>query len=303
MTQQDIKHSAQQPDATSQERKGILSQLSMPAILAAVLTSVTSFLLSSKLGLTGSLIGAAIAAAVSTTASQLYNAMIKTSMERIQDLTDDMVARSQGRRDTTAIPTRDTSQNDTRNYVPGGMRLAPEQLRQEAAHRRTVQVARRSFAVALAAALVALLAYTAVVNVATQGQGIGPTSIQEFSAPSAPTETETQQDPATYSATTVSSATTDAATGSTQDQAGTTSAVEQTDAAGAAGQTDTAGAAGQTDTAGTSGQTDSSSVNGNASTSESTTTGTASGANTNGATDSEATTSSTDDPQDSATLH
>lgn len=134
----------------AQKKKGILSQLSMPAVAAAILTSMTSFMLSSKLGLTGSLIGAALVSAVSTIASQLYNAMIDTSVDKIHVLSDQMQSRVFDRLDAEALPAMPRVQHNA------------------------TQVLRRSFAVAMVAALLALVAYSTVVDVATQGQGIGP---------------------------------------------------------------------------------------------------------------------------------
>ena len=147
-------HATQAATSERQEgapkKKGILSQLSMPAVLAAILTSMTSFMLSSKLGLAGSLIGAALVSAVSTIASQLYNAMINSSVDKIHDLSDQMQSKVFDHLDVEALPT-----------IPQ-------------THHNAAPVLRRSFAVAMVAALLALVAYSKVVDVATQGQGIGP---------------------------------------------------------------------------------------------------------------------------------
>lgn len=182
LTSQDTRRHAkpqeQQQQAVEEEKKSILSQLSMPAVVAASLTSVTSFLLSSKLGLTGSLIGAAIAAAVSTIASQLYNAMIRRSIEKVKGLSETVFASPEEQ--------RATSKTNPNLYVPQAQGMN-EGL--SLAHAK--QLAIRTFVVAAVAALIALLGYTAVVNVATQGQGIGP-SIEEISAPiSQPVSSET----------------------------------------------------------------------------------------------------------------
>ena len=188
------------------QKKGILDQMSMPAVLAAVLTSMTSFMFSSKLGLTGSLIGAALAAAVSTIASQLYNAMINSSVEKIQDLSKQMAELSEERQSATAIP--DVHRTQVRQsptdphsadvasnrYTP----IAPEALREEAARRHRATIMKRTFVVAVVAALAALLAYGIIVRVATQGQGIGPTSFEEISQPvSQNTEATTSEDATT----------------------------------------------------------------------------------------------------------
>lgn len=192
--------SSAQAAEPEEEKKGILSAVSMPAILAGVLTSITSFLFSSKLGLTGSLIGAAIAAAVSTTASQLYNAMIKESVEKIQDLSEHMKMHNEETQQTAAMGGIEKTQvrpqpagyyepSQTSEYYELETPVAPAELRDEAARRHGATIMRRTFIVAVVAALVALLAYAVIVNVATKGQGIGPTSIEEITQPAPVEET------------------------------------------------------------------------------------------------------------------
>ena len=192
--------SSAQAAEPEEEKKGILSAVSMPAILAGVLTSITSFLFSSKLGLTGSLIGAAIAAAVSTTASQLYNAMIKESVEKIQDLSEHMKMHNEETQQTATMAGIEKTQvrqqpagyyepSQTSEYYELETPAAPAELRDEAARRHGATIMRRTFIVAVVAALVALLAYAVIVNVATKGQGIGPTSIEEITQPAPVEET------------------------------------------------------------------------------------------------------------------
>ena len=205
--------------------KSILSSVSMPTVLAATLAAATSFLFSSKLGLTGSLIGAALAAGVSTIASQVYKAMINSSVERIQGITTQMQALGDDQDQTSPMEELDRTRvmpvpeglyepedlyaDEEDVFAPTGTPYAPAQMRQEAARRHAVSIMRRTFVVAVVAALVALLAYAVMVNLATQGKGIGPTSFEEIATPTAsetigevqeqPTDqqADTSQDPAT----------------------------------------------------------------------------------------------------------
>ena len=186
---------------TTEESQGkdIRSIVSMPTVLAATLAAATSFLFSSKLGLTGSLIGAALAAGVSTIASQVYKAMINSSVEKIQDITTQMQALGDEQDQTTSMgelertlvqpvpqglyEPEDLYAYEEDEFAPTGTPYAPAQLRQEASRRHAISIMRRTFVVAIVAALVALLAYAVMVNLATQGKGIGPTSLDEFATP------------------------------------------------------------------------------------------------------------------------
>ena len=239
--------------------KGIRSIVSMPTVLAATLAAATSFLFSSKLGLTGSLIGAALAAGVSTIASQVYKAMINSSVERIQDITTQMQALGDDQDQTSPMEELDRTRvrpvpeglyepedlyaDEEDVFAPTGTPYAPAQMRQEAARRHAVSIMRRTFVVAVVAALVALLAYAVMVNLATQGKGIGPTTFEEISAPTTsetigevqeqptdqqadtsqdPATTDTQQEQDTDDAGTDDAGTVDAGTPSEgQEQAGT----------------------------------------------------------------------------------
>ena len=219
---------APQPITEESQDKSILSSVSMPTVLAATLAAATSFLFSSKLGLTGSLIGAALAAGVSTIASQVYKAMINSSVERIQGITTQMQALGDNQDQTSPMEELDRTRvrpvpeglyepedlyaDEEDVFAPTGTPYAPAQMRQEAARRHAVSIMRRTFVVAVVAALVALLAYAVMVNLATQGKGIGPTSFEEIATPTAsetigevqeqPTDqqADTSQDPATTDA-------------------------------------------------------------------------------------------------------
>ena len=233
---------APQPITEESQDKSILSSVSMPTVLAATLAAATSFLFSSKLGLTGSLIGAALAAGVSTIASQVYKAMINSSVERIQDITTQMQALGDDQDQTSPMEELDRTRvrpvpeglyepedlyaDEEDVFAPTGTPYAPAQMRQEAARRHAVSIMRRTFVVAVVAALVALLAYAVMVNLATQGKGIGPTSFEEIATPTA-SETigEVQEQPTDQQAdTSQDPATTDAQQEQETDDAGTVDA-------------------------------------------------------------------------------
>lgn len=192
MTQQQQGASSGQP--AEQKKRGIFSQVSMPAILAAVLASITSFLFSSRLGLTGSLIGAALATAVSTIAAQLYNGMIRTSVDAISEISDQVQSMVEKRQDTVEIAPLERTQvratpvevselEPQEAVAQTGTPVAPPAYRDEADRRKVKAFKQRSFAIATALALATLLVYGVVVHVVTQGKGIGPTSIEEIATP------------------------------------------------------------------------------------------------------------------------
>ena len=201
MSQQQTRRLRRVSQPKEPERTKVLSQISPPSIAAASLAAVTSFLLSSKLGLTGSLIGAGIAAAVSTTASQLYNAMIKRSMETVQDMSghvaamvggdEHAVVTASGRTQVRRAPVRLAALEATEVMPTSGSPVAPRALRTRAARRRGATLAQRTFVVALATALVALAIYGVILHTATQGRGIGPTTIIPVSEAAEARSTET----------------------------------------------------------------------------------------------------------------
>ena len=191
--------------AEKPEKKRFIDQLSMPAVLAAALTAFTSFMFSSKLGLTGSLIGAVLGAVVSTFASQVYNAMINDSVEKIQDITEQLTEHFQETQDTQQMAQlehtlmREVPLELREGEVTDTARIAPEGMLEEAAQRRATVTKRRTFAVAVGCALAALLAYAIIVHVVTQGQGIGPQveivpTQQQVAKPQETTQTEESAD-------------------------------------------------------------------------------------------------------------
>ncbi len=202
MSQQQTRRLRRANQPKEPERTKVLSQISPPSIAAASLAAVTSFLLSSKLGLTGSLIGAGIAAAVSTTASQLYNAMIKRSMETVHDVSGHVAAMVgkddetptatvSGRTQVRRAPVRLADIEATEVLPASGSPVAPRALRARAARQRGATLAMRTFLVALATALVALAVYFVIVHAATRGRGIGPTTLVPLSEITEEQSTET----------------------------------------------------------------------------------------------------------------
>ena len=194
-------------ETKQEEKKGIFSVISLPAVLAAILTSITSFLFSSKLGLTGSLVGAGIGSAVSTIASQVYNAMINSSVDKVHDLTDQM---HQHAGETGTNGGARHSANKTKQLVvdlqdvefteDGSRAILPiENLaNNESAAASKDPLFYKVFAVATVAAMLALLCYGYAVHVATNGKGIGPTpeSVQTWSQPATETQDSAGSDAA-----------------------------------------------------------------------------------------------------------
>lgn len=205
-------------------KKDLLSELSMPAVIAATLGSVTSFMLSNKLGIAGSLIGAGITSAVSTLTVQLSKPMITSSVEKIQDI-------STQKHDVT--PDGKRAGTHERGAIHDGAHFAAEGAPE--AHAGLVR--KHLVAVGILAALGALLVYTILVSAATQGKGIGPTPddiatpvIQEQGAPQQDTTAQTDTSAATSTSTTSQQQTTDATSTDAADATTTSPSEAQTDA-------------------------------------------------------------------------
>ncbi len=144
-------------------KKGMLTDVSLVAIIASTLASITSFVLSSQIGLTGSLIGVGVAAATSALASQVCSSVLTATGEKIKA----QQAQSHGI-NLNNNHYEKTQYRDMRYPTP----LAPQHLRIAAAR----QAKRRLVLISVTSTLVALVCvgiYAAVVMFATHGEGIG----------------------------------------------------------------------------------------------------------------------------------
>lgn len=164
------------------EQKGFFNDVSLIAICASTLAALTSFVLSTQIGFTGSIIGVGVAAAASAFASQLCSSLLKASAHKIK--------RQQGKIFSTApeYADYDRAAADKTTYLgrrhegnsskkaarnPKATRLAPYELR--AKNFRKERTKRRILlgTVCGGVAILCVLIYAAVVNVATKGAGIG----------------------------------------------------------------------------------------------------------------------------------
>lgn len=168
-------------------KKGILSEFSGSAVIASALASVTSFALQSKIGLAGSLIGVGVAAAATTIASQVYKGMLSASAEKLKGLSNDSpdddannltrdLRSDAGTTQAWATPVSLDDAAQTGGVAESGTPIAPQSMRSAAQTRHGKVVKRRTAIVLAAAAIAAVLVYALVVNLATAGQGIGPTT-------------------------------------------------------------------------------------------------------------------------------
>ncbi|MCI1289877.1 MAG: hypothetical protein LKG35_08755 [Olsenella sp.] len=168
-------------------KKGILSEFSGSAVIASALASVTSFALQSKIGLVGSLIGVGVAAAATTIASQVYKGMLSASAEKLKGLSNDSpdddannltrdLRSDAGTTQAWATPVSLDDAAQTGGVAESGTPIAPQSMRNAAQTRHDKVVKRRTAIVLAAAAIAAVLVYALVVNLATAGQGIGPTT-------------------------------------------------------------------------------------------------------------------------------
>lgn len=172
-------------------RGGVLGELSLSAIVASALAAATSFALSSRIGLAGSIIGVAVAAGASALAAQVYKGMIKASAQKLKDLSYDRDDDSDAAWSGAPLPGHDGNTSampaavqappqgePERSFAATGTPIAPASLHSAAARQQGRRVARRAAVVLAAVAVLAVLAYAAVVSLVTAGQGIGP-SIDE----------------------------------------------------------------------------------------------------------------------------
>ena len=159
---------------SSDESPSLLKDLSLAQVIASSLAAVTAFALSSRIGIAGSVIGVAVGAAASGIASQIYQNILKKSAYTLRGLTNSDNDGSNGSNDgdggSSNSPARRVYAAASENHG----RMAPDSLCQQAAHNHKVRIARRAAIVSALFAIVAVLLYALLVNVFTQGTGIGP---------------------------------------------------------------------------------------------------------------------------------
>lgn len=183
-------------DQNGTDEKGLFGDFSVSTVIASGLAAATSFALSSKIGLAGSIIGVAIGGVASAAASQIYKSLLKASAQKLSDLTPDATpgdaaaSAAEPGAESATIPDATTdaepAADETRVYRPAPLRrlpiqevaasgtpIAPASVRYAAHERERRALRRRATAIAAAFAIAAVLLFALVVNVATQGAGIG----------------------------------------------------------------------------------------------------------------------------------
>lgn len=173
-------------DQNGSNEKGLFGDFSVSTVIASGLAAATSFALSSKIGLAGSIIGVAIGGVASAAASQIYKSLLRASAQKLSDLTPDATATAAPEEATAAVDAEPAA-DETHVYRPGslsgrspiqevaasGTPIAPASVRYAAHERERRVLRRRATAIAAAFAIAAVLLFALVVNVATQGAGIG----------------------------------------------------------------------------------------------------------------------------------
>ena len=249
---------ARENDETNEDQssKGIFEDLSMAQVFASALAAATAFALSTQIGIAGSIIGAAIGAAASAVATQVYKNILSASADKIRsNVSDDggapgstvrMTSGSSafsGADETAVAPRPQPSPIDatTQTVMKTGTPVAPPNMRHAVRKRRKSKAILTATIITIAISLVAVIAYAVIVNLATQGAGIGTklgssstdnqtTVVEETKSTSAPSKSQSTSDTSSSSQTTddSSSATstdTGSGTGSstTSDSSGTRS--------------------------------------------------------------------------------
>lgn len=188
-------------DQNGTDEKGLFGDFSVSTVIASGLAAATSFALSSKIGLAGSIIGVAIGGVASAAASQIYKSLLKASAQKLSDLTPDATANVVPEEAAAAAVDAEPAADETRVYRPGslsgrspiqevaasGTPIAPASVRYAAHERERRVLRRRATAIAAAFAIAAVLLFALVVNVATQGAGIGSGATSSSGEATSPT--------------------------------------------------------------------------------------------------------------------
>ena len=171
----------------SERAGGILGDFSVSQLLATALAAATSFALSTQIGVAGSIIGAVVGAVASAVATQVYRNILASSAEKLRAIGGADETRAVGSVSGRAI---------VEEIAASGTPIAPPEVRDAAREREQRRIRRRVALLAAAAGVVAVLAYALVVNLATQGSGIG--TKPQVVAPVAeqqPSQVQTQTQP------------------------------------------------------------------------------------------------------------
>mgnify|MGYP004510917271 CR=1 FL=1 len=188
-------------DQNGSDEKGLFGDFSVSTVIASGLAAATSFALSSKIGLAGSIIGVAIGGVASAAASQIYKSLLKASAQKLSDLTPDAMTNAAPEEAAVAAVDAKPAADETHVYRPGslsgrspiqevaasGTPIAPASVRYAAHERERRVLRRRATAIAAAFAIAAVLLFALVVNVATQGAGIGSGATSSSGEATSPT--------------------------------------------------------------------------------------------------------------------
>lgn len=174
-----------------EKKGGLFEDLSIAQVVAGALAAVTALLLSSKIGIAGSVIGVALASVVSTVTSQLYKKFLSTSAKKIKsgiqaqttvrgkhsagaisdpdattvlasesDVTTVLSDKADGLDATALLDSSRTVSSVSHDDKPTG----PD-------HQRKLQLA--VIIVSVVSALVVVVLCAVIINLSTQGEGIG----------------------------------------------------------------------------------------------------------------------------------
>lgn len=184
--------------------RSLFDDISIAQLLAGALAAVTSMLLASRIGIAGSVIGVAVGSIVSAVASQVYKKFLSASAEKLKDMAPDhgpfappsrraaqaddavsgaptMAIADVSAAETVAIPA--AVSDDASAGVQGGPASARAEksdsyaeaarARSRAARARKAKIQRNAVIVAALSALLAIALSAVVIELATDGQGMG----------------------------------------------------------------------------------------------------------------------------------
>lgn len=305
---------------------GVFGDLSFAQILASALAAGVSFSLSSQIGVAGSLIGAIVGAAAATVSSSVLNNLFSKSAEAIKGAVgpDDSsapvaekpadsgaagktelmphpvdagktVAAEASAATTQSVASSPADDTEVK-FAPSGTRIAPASLRRAVHESQRRDTRKRLVVASVIAGVAAVLVSALLVNVLTEGKGIGttPGRTQEATTQAQTTQSEaekpqetTQPEKPTESEDTEGTGSTSETTADTSNSSTSDSATQQNSNASGTDSNSNSGSSNSTtsDNSGTGSGSNSTTDSSNSSGTGSSTTGTTSSDSSNGSTD------------------
>lgn len=173
---------AQPTDNATDEKPGLLKDVSITQILATSLAAVTAFVLSNQIGIAGSIIGVAVGAAASALASQIYQNVIRRSTQKFRSSDNDDY-NQQAYPDSNQTTLEGTQYMPRPQYAPSRdyYSNAASTAEQSSQVNRTLTLSRKRVRaltivtiISIIFTISAVILYAMFLSYITDGSGLGP---------------------------------------------------------------------------------------------------------------------------------